>query len=197
MGIASAVLLIVLGTAPWAFTRIATAAQIAPAGTAVEHADAALILGARVYEDGTPSRFLRERVEIGVALYTAGDVDALIMSGDGDDSSGFGEPAVMRQVAEEMGVPPSAITEDPLGLDTYSSCERARDVYGASSVVVATQEFHEPRAVWLCEQEGLLTQGRYPSVRLTKSTVIGNVREIPATAKAVLDQWTGRGAASG
>ncbi len=174
------------------YTRLVTSPVIEKAGAEADHADAALVLGARVYEDGTPSRFLRERIEVGVALYEAGEVDVLIMSGDGDDSSGYGEPTIMRQVAEALGVPSDAIIEDPLGLDTYSSCQRARDVYEVSSVIVATQEFHEPRAVWLCEQMGLETQGRYPGPRPTKSTVLGNIREIPAIAKAMLDQASGR-----
>ena len=136
--VAAVVLIPALVAAPWMYVNLATASSIAEVGAPVQHADAALVLGARVYEDGTPSRFLRERIEVGVALYQAGEVDLLLMSGDGDDSSGFGEPTVMRQVAEAMGVPPAAIIEDPLGVDTYSSCARARDVYGLSSVVVAT-----------------------------------------------------------
>ncbi len=190
--VAAVVLIPALVAAPWAWTRLTTASSISEAGTAAEHADAALVLGARVYEDGEPSRFLRERVEVGVALYLDGTVDELIMSGDGDDSSGYGEPTVMRALAEALGVPADAIVEDPLGLDTYSSCQRAAEVYGASSVIVATQEFHEPRAVWLCEQAGLEAQGRYPAIRLTKSTVLGNIREVPAIAKAMLDQARGR-----
>lgn len=178
--------------APWACVRLATASAIHTDVDAVDHADAALVLGARVYADGRPSRFLRERVEVGVALYLAGKVDRIIMSGDGEDSSGFGEPSVMRRVAEEMGVPPEAIVEDPLGLDTYSSCMRARDVYGAASVVVATQEFHTPRAVWLCRQAGLDAQGVHPPARPTKSTAYGNLREVAAVAKAVGDVLRGR-----
>lgn len=190
--IAAVVLVPAIIASPWMYTRLVTAPEIAKTGAPADHADAALVLGARVYEDGTPSRFLRERIEVGVALYQAGEVDTLIMSGDGDDSSGFGEPTIMRQVAEDMGVPADAIIEDPLGLDTYSSCQRARDVYDVSSVVVATQEFHLPRAVWLCDQMGLDTQGRYPGARPTRSTVVGNIREVPAIAKAMLDQARGR-----
>lgn len=194
--VAAVVAIPTLVAAPWGYVRLATASSIYTDVEDVDHADAALVLGARVYTDGRPSRFLRERVEVGVALYLAGKVDYLIMSGDGDDSSGFGEPTVMRQAAEEMGVPPEAILEDPLGVDTYSSCVRARDEYGASSVVVATQEFHIPRAVWLCNQAGLAAQGVHPPARPTSSTAKGNVREVAAVAKAVIDVLRGRTPAS-
>lgn len=189
---AAVVLVPTVVAAPWAWVRVATADDVHPADASFEHADAAVILGARVYADGRPSRFLRERVEVGVRLYQGGVVDRLIMSGDGTDSSGFGEPSVMRAVAEDMGVPPEAIVEDPLGVDTYSSCVNARDAFDATSVVMVSQEFHVPRAVWVCSQVGLDAQGAYPPQRLTTSTVKGHVREVAAVAKAMLDVWRGR-----
>ncbi len=155
-------------------------------------ADAALVLGARVWPDGRASRFLRERIVTGVRLYRQGLVDVIIMSGAGEDSSGHGEPKVMRRVAEQAGVPPEAIIEDPLGVDTYSSCIRARDEYGMRSVIVATQEFHLPRAVWLCERLGLEAQGAYPPPILGEHTLRGHIRELGATGKAMLDLARGR-----
>ena len=100
---------------PWAIVRISTASSVRPADATFTHADAAVVLGAAVYKDGRPSRFLRERIEVGVKLYLDGTVDRIIMSGDGNDSSGFGEPNIMRKVAEGMGVPADAIVDDPLG----------------------------------------------------------------------------------
>lgn len=177
---------------PWAIVRVGTASSTHPASLTFDHADAAVVLGARVYADGRPSRFLRERVEVGVRLYLDGTVNRLIMSGDGNDSSGFGEPSVMRRVAEDMGVDADAIEEDPLGVDTYSSCVNARDTFGAESVVMVSQEFHVPRAVWVCDRIGLTAQGAYPPQRLTKSTVVGHVREVAADAKAMIDVLRGR-----
>ena len=173
--------------------RLATVGALHPIASGnFKPADAALVLGARVWRDGRPSRFLRERVVVGVRLYRRGIVSQIIMSGAGDDSSGYGEPAVMRKVAEAAGVPPEAIIEDPLGVDTYSSCIRARDEYGMRSVIVATQEFHLPRAVWLCERLGLEAQGAYAPPILTEHTVRGHVRELGATGKAMLDLARGR-----
>jgi vancomycin permeability regulator SanA len=189
---AAVVLVPTLIATPWAVVRLTTASSTHPAQNDFAHADAAVVLGARVYEDGRPSRFLRERVEVGVQLYLDGTVDRIIMSGDGNDSSGFGEPSVMRRVAEEMGVPADAIVEDPLGLDTYSSCVNARDTFNTSSVIMVSQEFHVPRAVWVCDQIGLSSQGAFPPQRLTKSTLIGHVREVAADAKAMIDVARGR-----
>lgn len=190
--VAAIVLAPSLIAAPWAIVRISTASAVRPADDTFTHADAAVVLGARVYADGRPSRFLRERVEVGVQLYLNGTVDRLIMSGDGDDSSGFGEPTVMRKVAESMGVPADAIVEDPLGVDTYSSCVNARDTFSAHSVIMVSQQFHVPRAVWVCDRMGLDAQGAYPPQRLTSSTLKGHVREVAADAKAMIDVLRGR-----
>ncbi|MCR6711613.1 MAG: YdcF family protein [Demequina sp.] len=188
-----------LGGAAVAVVTPALTARLATVGTRhpiasgnFHHADAALVLGARVWADGRPSRFLRERVVTGVRLYRSGLVDRLIMSGAEFDSSGYGEPAVMRRVAEAAGVPPEAIVADGLGVDTYSSCIRARDEFGVHSVIVATQEFHVPRAVWLCERLGLDAQGAYPPPILTEHTVRGHIRELGATGKAMIDLARGR-----
>ncbi|WP_062208894.1 SanA/YdcF family protein [Demequina oxidasica] len=172
---------------PTAITRFTTAASVKPVEADFAHANAALILGARVWPDGRPSRFLRERVETGVELFKRGLVDSLIMSGDGIHAHSYDEPAVMTRVAIEMGVPASAITADPRGVDTYSSAHRARHVYGVTSAIAVSQEFHLPRAVWLCERLGISAQGAYPPVIVREHTAMGYVRETAATVKAFLD----------
>ena len=184
---AAVVLVFIIALLPWTLIRLQTWTEVGPAAGTFDHSDAALVLGARVYEDGTASPFLRERVATGVGLFKAGLVDRIIMSGDGEDSSGYGEPTVMRQIAEELGVPAGAIVEDPLGLDTYSSCARARSQLGVDSVIIATQEFHVSRAVSLCERAGLAVQGAYPPITLRKGTLIGNLREPIAAVKAWMD----------
>ncbi|WP_159449314.1 vancomycin high temperature exclusion protein [Demequina sp. NBRC 110051] len=190
--VAAAVALPILVVLPWVGVTAATASGVHPeadvsaAGAgALRPAGAALVLGAGVRPDGTPSPFLRDRVEVGVSLYQAGLVEHLLMSGDGDDSSGFGETAVMRALAESLGVPAEAIVEDPEGLDTESSCTRAREVFGEASVIVTTQQFHQPRALWLCEHAGIDAQGVYPPPTPTRHTLTGHVREVAAVAQAV------------
>ena len=46
---------------------------------------------------------------------------------------------MMRRYLEERGVPPEAVFEDEAGFDTYDSCVRARDVFGDSSLLAATE----------------------------------------------------------
>ncbi|MFV0634259.1 SanA/YdcF family protein [Demequina sp.] len=150
-------------------------------------ADAALVLGARVWADGRPSLFLRQRVEAGVTLYERGLVTQLILSGAGDNREGLDETAAMERTALDLGVPAEDLVRDPHGHDTRASALNARDELRLTSVIVCSQEFHLPRAMWLCRSVGLDVQGAYPEVLMKPHTLTGYVREVPATWKAALE----------
>lgn len=176
---------------PWMYVRLATLADVVPLATPPGHADIALVLGAKVGDDGEPSVFLRERVDAAVELYREGVVDTLVMSGArrGPD---YDEPATMVRLALEQGVPEQDIVIDAGGWDTFASCANARDLWGAERVIIVTQQFHAPRATWLCQQAGIDAASVYPRVVGRAGTVTGNIRELGATWKAVINVWTGR-----
>ncbi len=178
---------------PWLYVRFATIGDIYGPGETPHHADAALVLGAKVGDDGVPSVFLTERVELGVSLYKRGIVDVIVMTGAtrGD----YDEPGTMREMALALGVPDEAIVLDREGWDTFDSCWNAAGgtVEDLDSVVVVTQEFHVARATWLCQQAGLDAEGAFPPIGRRAGTITGNVRELGADWKAVLNVWTGRG----
>lgn len=118
----------------------------------------AIVLGASVKRDGTPSDALRDRVLTGVDLYRAGKTKMLLMTGD-DGARHIDEVSVMVRVAEEAGVPPEAIQTDPHGYRTYESCKRAVQEYGVRKALVVTQRFHLGRALYLCNSFGVDAEG--------------------------------------
>lgn len=118
----------------------------------------ALVFGAGVRPDGTPTRMLADRVRAGAQLYLDGRVDKLLMSGD-NSSVAYDEVSAMRRYAEQLGVPPEDITLDYAGFSTYESCYRARDIFGVQSAVLVTQRFHLPRAVYTCRALGIDASG--------------------------------------
>lgn len=177
---------------PWMYLRLATAGDVHGPGDLPGHADAALVLGAKVGDDGQPSPFLRERVETAVGLYEAGVVDTLVMTGAAHPGRGYDEPGTMRDLAIALGVPDEAIVLDREGWDTFDSCANARSALDLESVVVVTQEFHVARATWLCQRAGMDAQGAFPLIGGKAGTVTGNVREVGAAWKAVLNVWGGR-----
>ncbi len=190
--VVTVVALPVIVAGPWSYLRIATSGHVVETGHEARPAEAALVFGTLVNEDGTLSPKLSERVDAAAALYLDGAVPRLIMSGTDASDTGQDEPARMRDYAVALGVPADAITLDPLGLDTFATCDRAANVYGLHDVIVVTNEYHVARATWLCERAGLRAEGVYPPAVAASWTIAGNIRELGAAWKAVADVWGGR-----
>lgn len=121
-------------------------------------ADAVLVPGALVYPDGRVSPMLADRLEAALALYEAGKAAKILVSGDHGKVE-YDEVNTMRRYLEQRGVPPEDIFMDHAGFDTYDSLYRARDVFQAKRLIVATQGFHLPRALWIGDRLGLEVQG--------------------------------------
>lgn len=119
-------------------------------------ADAAVVLGARAYADGSPSQALHDRVQTAVELYREGLVSRLIMSGGPGDGA-WHETEVMRKVALELGVPAHAIVLDPGGVNTRATASRTAKIFetlGARRVLVVSHGYHLPRVKLSYQQAG-------------------------------------------
>jgi vancomycin permeability regulator SanA len=144
-------------------------------------ADAAVVLGARVYEGGVLSQSLRDRVDTGVVLYEEGLVPRLVMSG-GIGESGVDEAAAMRDYAVVRGVPFSAVSVDSSGTDTQASARNSRTLLGpGASVLAVSQFYHLPRVKMAFRMQGIdaytvPARGPYPIV----GTPAFVIREVPA-----------------
>lgn len=150
----------------------------------------AIVFGAGLRRDGTPTTILRDRVETGVRLYLDGKVEKLLMSGD-NSVEYYNEPEAMRQYAISLGIPDDAIVLDYAGRRTYDTCFRAKAIFGVKSALLVTQKFHLPRALFLCNMLGLTASGVEANNRnyWRGSLLIWNFREQLATAAAFLDLY--------
>ena len=125
----------------------------------------ALVLGAEVYADGQPSRYLRARLDVAYELFEAGKVRAILVSGD-NGTRFYNETDGMRDYLIEKGVPAAKVVGDYAGFDTYDSCVRARRIFGVSRAIVVTQTYHLPRALATCRAIGLDASLSTPAQRL-------------------------------
>lgn len=148
----------------------------------------AIVFGAGLKRDGTPTAILRDRVETGVSLYLNGKVEKLLMSGD-NSVENHNEPEAMRQYALSLGVPTEDIVLDYAGRRTYDTCFRAKAIFGVESALLVTQKFHLPRALFLCNTLGLNASGVEANNHnyWRGSLLIWNIREQLATTAAFLD----------
>ena len=121
--------------------------------------DCILILGAGLQSDGTPSPMLRERLDMGAALYDAGAADKILVSGD-NGSNRYDEVGAMeRYLTETLKVPQEAIVKDHAGFCTYDSMVRAKKVFCVESAIVVTQKYHLFRALYIAAQVGFTAYG--------------------------------------
>ncbi len=148
----------------------------------------AIVFGAGLRRDGTPTPILRDRVETAADLYFRGKVQKILMSGD-NRFVYYNEPESMRQYAISLGVPDAVIALDYAGRRTYDTCYRAKAIFGAREALLVTQKFHLPRALFLCNSLGLKSYGiEANNIRYRKiSLLIWNFREQIATIGAFID----------
>jgi vancomycin permeability regulator SanA len=173
---------------PWIYIRWKTQSRIFHLAPASLSAPVAIVFGAGLYRNGTPMPVLADRVATAVGLYKDGIVQTLILSGDNRFPE-YNEPEAMRQLAIKLGVPDSALVLDYAGRSTYDSCYRARFVFGVKKAILVTQEFHLPRAVYLCDQMGIDSAGVIADRRVYQfsSLVQWNLREWAACFFAILE----------
>lgn len=110
-----------------------------------------LVLGTSKYaRRGKVNRYYSARIEAAAALWKAGKVHKLIVSGDNRQHD-YNEPKVMRADLVAAGVPKSAIVCDYAGLRTLDSVARAKRIFGQDKVTIISQQFHNERAIFLAK----------------------------------------------
>src|SRR6185295_18531017 len=93
-----------------------------------------------------------------IELYKAGTVSKILVSGDNSTVS-HNEVNPVRDYLLASGIPDRDIFLDHAGFDTYSTMYRARDIFGVASILIATQSFHLPRAVFIARALGVDAYG--------------------------------------
>ncbi len=178
-----AFILVLARSATWllSFHQIKTFDTVQPARVAI-------IFGAGLRRDGTPTEVLRDRIAAGVRLYQAKRVEKLLMSGDNRFIE-YNEPAAMKAYALSLGVPEEDIVLDFAGRRTYDTCYRAKAIFGVDRAILVTQRFHLPRALLTCNRLGLQVEGVPADLQAYHpgSQRFWEIREIPASLIAILD----------
>lgn len=182
---------LVLLVAPWAlraWVHWGVGSRIYDDVRAVPPTGVALVPGAGLWSDSSPTPVLYDRVATAADLYRAGVVKKLLMSGD-HRFEWYNEPEAMRQLAIRLGVPDEDIVLDYAGRRTYDSCYRARAIFGVERAVVVTQRFHLDRALYLCDALGVQAVGVVADRRVysSPSRQWWYLRETAALANAWLD----------
>lgn len=147
----------------------------------------AIVFGAGVWEDGSPTPMLADRVQAAINLYKLGRVQKILMTGD-NFRPDYNEVQAMSSCAEKQGVPLTDILLDRAGLSTYDSCYRAQTLFGIQQAVLITQRYHLPRAVYTARQMRIEAVGLGTpdwGIFRTDSMTYYTFRELMAVVKAL------------
>ena len=154
--------------------------------------DVAIIFGAGLKRDGTPSDALMDRLRVAAELYRLGKVKRILVSGDNRFEE-YSEPGAMKTaLIDVLNVPSDIIRVDYAGRRTYDTCMRAHKLWGIDSAILVSQDFHLPRAIWTCRRLGIESAGVSASLQPYIFDSWYGMREWIARYKAFIDVFLWR-----
>jgi uncharacterized SAM-binding protein YcdF (DUF218 family) len=124
-------------------------------------ADAVVVLGAALAAEGVPGPALKRRMEHGVRVLNERGSPYLVVSG-GLTRHPPAEAEVMRVLAIDLGVPEQRIIVEDLAVNTFENAVYTGRIIrdrGWRQVVVVTDWFHMPRALYVFRRLGLSAVG--------------------------------------
>ena len=157
-------------------------AILTPETAGRDRGDCILVLGAGLKPDGSPNLMLAERIAMGVRLYETGAAPKLLMTGD-HTRPDHDEVNAMKDAAMAAGVPSEDIFMDHAGINTYDSLYRAKVIFGAERLVIVTQAYHLPWALYIAGRLGMEAVGVPCDTRRYPGQFNRDVREILARDK--------------
>lgn len=139
--------------------------------------------------DGRPNLYFEYRMDAAAALYKAGKVKYLIISGDNHLHT-YNEPEEMKNSLLARGVPREALYLDYAGLRTLDSVMRAKEIFGQDSLTIISQRFHNERAIYLADAYGIQAVGYNAKDVNTYTGLKTRIRELFARVKVFIDLIT-------
>lgn len=147
----------------------------------------ALVLGAsKTLRNGLPNPYFANRIEAAYQLYAAGKVESFVVSGDNGRKE-YSEPDDMRDALVAKGVPHSAIYLDYAGFRTLDSVVRMNAIFGQTSFIVISQQFHNERALFIAQHNGFAAYGYNAKDVLGRASYKTTIREKFARVKVFVD----------
>jgi len=114
-----------------------------------------LVLGAAQY-NGHPSPAFRQRLDRALALYQAGGVRRIVVSGGVGTGDRYSEGAVGRLYLLRRGVPLKAVSAETRSRTTLENLQNSLPLLsGPEGVTLVTDSAHAPRALALARASGL------------------------------------------
>jgi SanA protein len=145
-----------------------------------------LVFGTTDRVNGRENLYFRYRIDAAAKVWKAGKIQTLIVSGD-NRSRFYNEPEKMRQALVRRGIPADRIVCDYAGLRTLDSVVRAKEIFGADTILFISQRFQNERAIYLAKANGINACGFNARDVQTQAGLKTKLREVGARVKMWLD----------
>lgn len=148
-----------------------------------------LVLGtSRHMKNGQPNPFFYNRIKAAAALFFAGKIRYVLVSGDNRFYT-YNEPREMKRELIKMGIPDTSIIMDFAGFRTLDSVVRCKKVFGQNAVTIISQEFHNERALFIAkfyDMNAVAYNAKDPDPEYSLAV---NIREYFARTKVFIDLY--------
>lgn len=124
----------------------------------IKEAEVILVLGAKTYRNGGVSQIVYDRLIKAAELYKKGKAKKILISGD-HGTKGYDEVNTMKRWLLKHKIAEKDIFLDHAGFSTYESIYRAKEIFVVTSMIIVTQAFHLPRALYISKKLGVSSQG--------------------------------------
>ena len=151
-----------------------------------------LVLGtSKFLKNGQINLYYQHRIEAAIALYKAGKIRYIVVSGDNSRKT-YDEPTQMKNDLVAGGVPEDVIYLDYAGFRTWDSIVRIKEIFSQSSITIVSQRFHNERAIYLAHRYGLNAVGFNAEDVSKYYGFKTNLREKLARVKVFIDFFTNK-----
>ncbi len=143
--------------------------------------DVALVLGCSVIDKKTPSKMLKDRLDMAINLYNEKKVEKILVSGD--ERKDYSEVAVMKYYLEENNINSEDIEVDNIGYSTGESIKNFYENNSDQTAIIVTQEYHLYRALYIAKRFKIDAVGVYAEKKHYPGDLYREGREILARNK--------------
>jgi uncharacterized SAM-binding protein YcdF (DUF218 family) len=192
--IATALIILLLCSSGWVSKSLVRSLEwqnLPPAQ--IPQAEAIIVLGGGTKSASPPRPWIElneagDRIIYASRLYRQGKAPVLILSGGRVDWKGGGTPesADMAEIAQTVGVPASAILQDPDSHNTYQNAVNVGKILDAKgikgSVLLVTSAMHMTRSLLIFQRQGIKTIAAPTDFQITQQDIEASQRNWQAAA---------------
>lgn len=130
----------------------------------MEQYDVILLLGNRLYDDGTPDLNTLARVRVAAELWKKGVAPVIVSAGFkgfNNEHHDTTQADVMAEFLIQFGIPNDCIIRETESKTTWENIRNTKKLLGKEhfTAAVATSDIHMRRSLYMCKRQGIEAKG--------------------------------------